>query len=38
VTGDAVHCQGKTARLGMERGGQWLIGLKANRPAQLAEV
>ena len=38
VTGDAMHCQGETARLVKERGGQWLFGLKANRPAQLAEV
>ena len=38
VTGDAMHCQGETARLVRERGGQWLFSLKANRPAQLAEV
>jgi predicted transposase YbfD/YdcC len=38
VTGDAMHCQGETARLVKERGGQWLFSLKANRPAQLAEV
>jgi predicted transposase YbfD/YdcC len=38
VTVDALHCQGETARLIEERGGKWLFALKANRPAQLAEV
>lgn len=38
VTGDALHCQGETARLIKERGGQWLFTLKANRPLQHAEV
>ena len=38
VTGDAIHCQGETARLVVERGGDWLFALKANRPAMLAEV
>ncbi len=38
VTGDAIHCQGETARLVAERGGDWLFALKANRPAMLAEV
>jgi predicted transposase YbfD/YdcC len=38
VTGDALHCQGDTARLIAERGGDWLFTLKANRPAQHAEV
>lgn len=38
VTGDALHCQGETARLITERGGDWLFALKANRPAQHAEV
>jgi predicted transposase YbfD/YdcC len=38
VTGDALHCQGETARLIRERGGDWLFTLKANRPAQHAEV
>lgn len=38
VTGDALHCQGETARLVRARGGDWLFPLKANRPAQLAEV
>ena len=38
VTGDAIHCQAETARLIGERGGKWLFTLKANRPAQLAEV
>lgn len=38
VTGDALHCQGETAQLIEDRGGKWLFSLKANRPAQLAEV
>lgn len=38
VTGDALHCQGETARLIGERGGDWLFTLKANRPTQHAEV
>ncbi len=32
VTGDALHCQGETARLIKDRGGDWLFTLKANRP------
>lgn len=38
VTGDALHCQGETARLIQERGGDWLFALKDNRPSQRAEV
>jgi predicted transposase YbfD/YdcC len=38
VTGDALHCQGDTARLVKDRGGDWLLTLKANRPAQHGEV
>ena len=38
VTGDALHCQGETARLMKDGGGEWLFTLKANRPAQHAEV
>jgi predicted transposase YbfD/YdcC len=38
VTGDALHCQGETARLIKDRGGDWLFTLKANRPVQHAEV
>lgn len=38
VTGDALHCQGETARLIKDRGGDWLFTLKANRPSQHAEV
>lgn len=38
VTGDALHCQGETARLIRDRGGDWMFALKANRPAQRAEV
>ena len=38
VTGDALHCQGETARLIKDRGADWLFTLKANRPAQHKEV
>jgi predicted transposase YbfD/YdcC len=38
VTGDALHCQGETARLIEKRGGKWLFTLKANRPVQHPEV
>lgn len=38
VTGDALHCQGETARLVRERGGDWLFALKANRPVQYGEA
>jgi len=33
VTADALHCQNETARLILERGGDYLLRLKANRPA-----
>ena len=38
VTADALHCQGETARLVTQRGGEWLFTLKANRPTQHEEV
>lgn len=38
VTADAIHCQGETAALVRERGGEYLFALKANRPATLREV
>ncbi len=38
VTGDAMHCQGETARLIADKGGDWLFTLKDNRPRQRAEV
>ena len=38
VTGDALHCQGETAHLITEKGGDWLFTLKDNRPRQRAEV
>jgi predicted transposase YbfD/YdcC len=38
VTGDALNCQSKTARLINDRGGNWLFTPKANRPVQHAEV
>lgn len=38
VTGDALHCQGGTAKLIQERGGDWLFTLKANRPVQHSEA
>lgn len=33
VTADAIHCQNDTARLILERGGDYLLRLKSNRPA-----
>lgn len=33
VTADALHCQDQTARLIRDRGGDYLLRLKANRPA-----
>lgn len=33
VTADALHCQGETAQLILDRGGDYLLRLKANRPA-----
>ncbi|MBB4267223.1 transposase family protein [Roseospira visakhapatnamensis] len=33
VTADALHCQGETARIVLERGGDYLVRLKSNRPA-----
>lgn len=38
VTADAIHCQTETAALVRERGGDYLLALKGNRPAMLAEV
>lgn len=38
VTADAIHCQGETARIVLERGGDYLFALKQNRPAALADV
>ena len=38
VTGDALHCQGETARLIKDGGGEWLFTLKANRPVQHTEA
>ena len=38
VTADAIHCQGETARLVLERGGDYLFALKKNRPATHADV
>jgi len=38
VTGDAVHAQAETAQLVLDRGGDYLFALKANRPAMLREV
>ena len=38
VTGDAMHAQAETAARVLERGGDYLFALKANRPAMLAEV
>lgn len=38
VTGDAIHAQAETAQLVLDRGGDYLFVLKANRPAMLREV
>jgi predicted transposase YbfD/YdcC len=38
VTGDAIHAQAETAQVVLDRGGDYLFALKANRPAMLAEV
>ncbi len=38
VTADALHCQGETAAIVLDRGGDYLFALKANRPAMLADV
>ena len=38
VTGDAIHAQAETAQLVLDRGGDWLFALKANRPAMLEAV
>jgi predicted transposase YbfD/YdcC len=38
VTGDAAHAQAETAALVLQRGGDYLFALKANRPAMLREV
>lgn len=37
-TGDAIHAQAGTAELILDRGGDYLFALKANRPAMMAEV
>jgi predicted transposase YbfD/YdcC len=38
VSGDAMHAHEATARVILERGGDYLLALKANRPAMLREV
>ena len=38
VTADAIHCQAKTAAAILERGGDYVLALKANRPALHADV
>ena len=38
VTGDAIHAQAETAQLVLERGGDYLFALKANRPAMREAV
>ena len=38
VTGDAIHCQATTAGIIRDRGGDYLLALKANHPLLLAEV
>ena len=38
VTADAIHCQRETARIVLERGGDYLFALKKNRPATYQDV
>lgn len=38
VTADAIHCNVETARTVLDRGGDYLLALKANRPATLRDV
>jgi predicted transposase YbfD/YdcC len=38
VTADAIHCNVETAQTVLDRGGDYLIALKGNRPATLADV
>lgn len=38
VTADAIHCQSETARIVLERGGDYLFALKKNRSATYADV
>ena len=38
VTGDAMHAHQGTAQVILDRGGDYLLALKANRPAMLREV
>jgi predicted transposase YbfD/YdcC len=38
VTADAIHCNAPTAQKVLDRGGDWLFALKANRPATLKDV
>ncbi len=38
VSGDAMHAHDDTAQLILDRGGDYLLALKANRPAMLREV
>lgn len=38
VSGDAIHAQAETAQLVLDRGGDYLFALKANRPAMLKAV
>jgi hypothetical protein len=38
VTADAMHCQKATARAILDRGGDYVLALKANQPALLEDV
>ena len=38
VTADAIHCQNETAKVILDRGGDYLLRLKDNRPALAATV
>jgi predicted transposase YbfD/YdcC len=38
VTADAIHCQKATAKVILDRGGDYVLALKANQPTLLADV
>ena len=38
VTADALHCQNETAQVILDRGGDYLLRLKDNRPALAATL
>ena len=38
MSADALHCQKATARVIVEKGGEYLLQLKANQPALLKQA